>query len=380
MKEFLDSRENEMLDLLERLVNIDSDSTCKAGVDEVGALLSSKYEALGFELETVLQKEQGNHLVLSKKGSDSAEIMLVAHMDTVFPEGTVKERPFSIKGSRAYGPGVSDMKGSQVSLLYALTALAENNPKVLQNVVVLLTSDEEMGSPTSRALIEKHAENKKYALIMEAARPCGSLVTERRGCGSFILQVTGKAAHAGLETEEKCSAIEELAQKIIKLHALSDITKGISVNVGVIEGGTSVNTVAQSASANIDLRISKKEQAKWLEKKIAGICEEPDVKGTTIKLTGGIDRLPMVKNEQNEALLKIVRAIGEKVGVEITDVASGGGSDASFTSAKGVATIDGLGPVGGLLHTEEEYMEIASFVERTLLLASVIERLTELKE
>lgn len=380
MKEFLNSKEEDMLNLLEKLVNIDSSSNNKVGVDEVGALLSSRYESLGFTAKIVEENELGNHLILSSKDSTSPEILLVAHMDTVFPEGTAQERPFTIEEGRAYGPGVADMKASQVTLLYALTALAEKDSAALENVVVLLTSDEEIGSPTSKVLIEKHAENKHYALIMEAARPDGSLVTERRGSGSFVLNITGQAAHAGIETEDRRSAIEELAQKIVKLHALTDVKKGISVNVGVIEGGTTVNTVASSASAHVDLRISKYEQAKWLEKKVAAICEVPDVEGTTIELTGGIERMPLVLNEENTALLEVVQGVGQELGIEVTDVASGGGSDASFTSAVGVATIDGLGPIGGNAHTAEEYMEISSLTERAALLAAVIDRLTEMKQ
>lgn len=380
MRELLNSKEQEMLNLLEKLVNTDSGSTYKKGIDKVGEILSFEYEKLGFTLETVHEHEHGNHLVLKKEHSRNPEILIAAHMDTVFPIGTANKRPFTIKKARAYGPGVADMKSSHVTLLYALSTLFEKNPAALNNVVVLLTSDEEIGSPTSKELIEKHAAGKKYALVMEAARPDGSLVTERRGAGSFKVKVTGIAAHAGIETEKGSSAIEELAQKIVKFHALTDVGKGISVNVGMIEGGTTVNTVASSASAYIDLRVSKYEQVKWLEKKIAGICEVPDVEGTSIELTGRIDRPPMVKNESNTALFEIVQEVGSELGIVLTDASSGGSSDASFSSAKGVATIDGLGPIGGNAHTEEEYIEVPSLTERTLLLASVIERLTELKE
>lgn len=380
MNEYLKRSESDMLLLLEQLVNIDSGSTDKAGIAKIAALLSSKYEALGFEIETIPQKAQGDHLVLSRINSSQPEIMIVAHMDTVFPEGTVKDRPFSMQGGRAYGPGVIDMKASHVTLLYALTSISLKNPELLNNIVVLLTSDEEIGSPTSRKLIEKHTEGKKYALIMEPARQDGSLVTARRGSGVFALTVKGKAAHAGIEPERGRSAIEELAQKIVKLHALTDYKKGISVNVGLIEGGVTVNTIAPSASASVDVRISKNEQAIWLEKKISEICEHPDVEGTTIELKGGIDRPPMVKNEQTIALLEVIQTVGRELGIEVTDIATGGGSDASFTSAKGVATIDGLGPVGGNAHTTEEYVEISSLTERALLVASVIERLTKLKQ
>lgn len=379
MQKMLKKKEEEMLLLLERLVNMDSGSTDKEGIDRVGNLLHQSYEQLGFHTETVQEEVRGNHLVIRHKEAIDPEILVVAHMDTVFPKGTAEKRPFTIRDGRAYGPGVIDMKASHVALLYALKALQETGTAGMENTVILLTSDEEIGSETSKGLIEQHAEDKKYALIMEPARQDGSLVTARRGAGEYSLYVTGKAAHAGIAPESGSSAIEELAQKIIKLHQLSDHEKGISVSVGIIEGGTTVNTIAPTATAHVDLRISTIEQGEWLEKRIEEICATPDVEGTTIKLVGGIERPPMVKNEQTIELLEIIKAVGSELGIQITDIATGGGSDASFTSAKGVATIDGLGPVGGNAHTEDEYMEVDSLVERSALLANVIARLTARK-
>ena len=380
LKTFLNDKEKEMIVLLERLVNIDSGSRDKEGIDKISNILQKEYEKLGFIVETNYQEVQGNHLVIRHKNAENPEIMSVAHMDTVFAKGTALKRPFTIRGKRAYGPGVIDMKASHVVLLYALKSLQETNRAGLENIVIILTSDEEIGSLTSKDLIEEHTAGKKYALIMEPARQDGSLVTARRGAGEVMLQVTGKAAHSGIEPQAGSSAIEELAQKIIKLHKLTDFEKGISVNVGVIKGGNTVNTIAPSAVAYVDLRISKMEQAEWLEKKIREICAVPDVKGTTIKLTGGIERPPMVKNEQTIELLNVIKSVGKELGIEIKDMKTGGGSDASFTSAKGVATIDGLGPIGGNAHSEEEYLEVDSLVERTNLLAHVIHRLTVGKE
>lgn len=376
MNEFLKNKEEEMLSLLECIVNIDSGSMQKAGIDKVGNLLQQEYGKIGFIVETIRQDVQGNHLVIRHKDAKEPKIMAVAHMDTVFAEGTAEARPFTIRGGRAYGPGVIDMKASHVLLLYALKALHEKNKAGLENIVVILTSDEEIGSHTSRKLIEDHTENKEFALIMEPARQNGALVTARRGAGEYALHVTGKAAHSGIAPQAGSSAIEELAQKIIKLHKLTDYAKGISINVGLIEGGNTVNTVAPTAVAHIDVRISEIEQAEWLEKKIEEICAVPDVEGTTIELIGGIERPPMVKNEQTIQLLEVIQAVGSELGIEIEDMSTGGGSDASFTSAKGVATIDGLGPIGGNAHSEEEYLEVASLIERTELLANVIHRLT----
>jgi len=367
-----------MLLFLERLVNIDSGSANKYGIDQVGSILQDAFTKLGFLVEAINEEVQGNHLVISHRESIEPEILIVAHMDTVFKEGTAKERPFKVLDGKAYGPGVVDMKGSLVSLLYAVQALVENDAEGVKNIVILLTSDEEIGSITSRKLIEAHTLNKKYALIMEPARENGALVTARRGAGEYVMYVKGVAAHAGIAPEAGRSAIEELARKITKLHALSNPLTGISVNVGLIEGGSSANTVASSAVAHIDLRISKMEQAAWLEQQVKEICAVPDVEGTTIELVGAIDRPPMVKNDKTIKLLEVIQKVGLSLNINISDVSTGGGSDASFTSAQGVATIDGLGPVGGKAHTEEEYLVVSSLLERTELLANVIQRLTVL--
>ena len=376
LKNYLVEKEEEMLLLLERLVNIDSGSLDKEGIDKIGAILQGEYENLGFVVETNHQEVQGNHLIIRHQEANDPEILSVLHMDTVFSKGTALKRPFTIKEGRAYGPGVIDMQASHIVILYALKALHKTNHSGLNNIEIILTSDEEIGSLTSRHLIEEHSKNKKYALIMEPARQDGSLVTARRGAGEMMLHVTGKAAHAGVEPRAGSSAIEELAHKIIKILKLTDYQKGVTVNVGVIKGGTTVNTIAPYAVAEVDLRISHIEQGKWLEDQIKEICAVPDVKGTTIKVTGGIERPPMVKNKQTIDLLNVIKSVGTELGIDIKDMATGGGSDASFTSAMGVATIDGLGPIGGNTHSEEEYLEVDSLVERTHLLAHVIHRLT----
>ncbi len=376
LKEFLQTKEDEMLSLLERLVNTDSGSANKKGIDEVGRILSTEYKKMGFTVEVVEEEEKGNNLLIKHQDAVEPEILIVAHMDTVFREGTAAERPFTINGDRAYGPGVIDMKGSQVALLYALKALIAENRGGFQNVQIVLNGDEEIGSPTSRSLIEEQSVGKKYALIMEPARKDGSLVSARKGGGRYSVYVKGKAAHAGIEPQNGISAIEELAHKILKLHALTDHGAGISVSTGLIEGGESVNTIAPSAAAHVDIRISQMDQASMLDRQVREICATADVPGTSIVLEGGINRPPMVKNEQTIGLLDTIGKIGAELGIKITDIATGGGSDASFTSAKGVPTVDGLGPVGGNAHSENEYLEIPTFVERTNLLAEVIGRLS----
>lgn len=377
MQEFLLDKKDEMLTLLEKLVNIDSGSYEKEGVDLVGSILKEKYEELGFIVDVKEEKEYGNNLVIQHKDAKDAQIILVAHMDTVFPKGTVSERPFTIEGNRAYGPGVVDMKASQVELLYAIKALIDSGSKAYENVQIILNSDEEVGSPTSRPLIEKHSIGKKYALVMEPARKDGSLVTARRGGGRYRLIVKGKSAHSGIEPEKGRSAIEELAHKIIQLHGLTDYEKGISVNVGLIEGGTSVNTVSANAVAHVDIRISEMDQKEYLERKILEICSTTEIPGTKILIEGDISRPPMENNKKTQSLLHVIQAVGKEIGLDVHDTSTGGGGDASFTSATGVATVDGLGPVGGNAHSEKEYLEIDTLPERTLLLAKTIERLSK---
>ncbi|KGR79402.1 carboxypeptidase [Ureibacillus manganicus DSM 26584] len=373
---FVYEKKNEMLQLIEQLVNIDSGSYYKKGVDQVGSILKEKYEELGFVVDVKEEKEFGNNMVIQHKNAKDPKIILVAHMDTVFPEGTVANRPFHIEGSRAYGPGVVDMKASQVELIYAIKALQKIDSKSVENIQIILNGDEEIGSITSRPLIEKHSIGKEYALIMEPARKDGSLVTARRGGGRYEIVVKGVAAHSGIEPEKGRSAIEELAYKIIQLHKLNDHEKGISVNVGIIEGGSSVNTVSANAVAHVDIRISEMEQASYLEDKIKEICSTTVVSGTEIHLEGAINRPPMVFNEKTEQLLHIIEDVGGEIGLKVKNTATGGGGDASFTSATGVATVDGLGPVGGNAHSEEEYLEIDTLPERTLLLAKTIKRLS----
>ncbi|MGM0838664.1 MAG: M20 family metallopeptidase [Bacillota bacterium] len=377
METYLQQSQAEMLQLIEKLVNIDSGTYVKEGIDLVGAILKVEYEKLGFTVEVREEEKYGNNLIIQHKDAVDPKIILVAHMDTVFPLGTAAERPFRIEGDRAYGPGVVDMKSSQVELLYAIKALQQSGSESYKNMLIILNSDEEVGSPTSRPLIEEKSQGKEYALIMEPARKDGSLVSARRGGGSYTVIVKGKAAHSGIEPQKGRSAIEELAHKVIQLNALSDYEKGISVNVGLIEGGSSINTIPPIAIAHVDIRISEMHQAKYLEGKIKEICATTDVSGTQIILKGSISRPPMEKNEQTQSLLHLIEEVGKEIGLQVFDTATGGGSDASFTSATGVATVDGLGPVGGNAHSEDEYLEIKTLPERTLLLAKTIDRLSK---
>ena len=376
LKDLLNAKKQEMLQLLEQLVNIDSGSHTKSGIDKISTLLKANFERLDFIVEVMKEKEYGNHLVMQHRDATNPEIIIIGHMDTVFPEGTAKKRPFTMVENRAFGPGVIDMKASLVSLVYALTAMKQAGKKGYKNVQIILNSDEELGSPSSRDLTIQHTVNKKYALILEAARPDGSIVTARRGGGQFKILIEGKSAHAGLEPEQGRSAIEELAHKIIRLQQLTNYQEGFLVNVGTISGGTAANTIPAEAVATIDVRISKVKQIKTAQEQIEKICATTYVQGTKTKLIGEIDRMPIEKTDKIASLLEVIKQVGQEIGITITDKETGGSSDGSFTFAEGVATIDGLGPIGGFFHSEDEYLDIASLTERTQLLAEVIQKLS----
>lgn len=372
----LDDTQQEMIGLLEKLVNIDSGSDFKEGVDKVGSILKKEYESIGFTCEIVQEDKVGDHLILKHHSAEKPSILLIAHMDTVFKEGTAKERPFYIKGNRAYGPGVADMKGSQVTLLYAMKHLLKNSPESLEKVIILLNSDEEIGSASSRPIIEKLSKTVDYALVMEPARKDGSIVTSRRGGGTYKLEIRGKAAHSGVAPQDGHSAIEEMGHKIVKLSELTNHDEGISINVGRVNGGEAVNVVPDTATLHVDVRVSNAEQSETIKQQIEEICATPDIKGTEIELSGGIRRPPMELDDENLELLNIIQDVGESLDIEVSHTHTGGGSDASFPSHLGVATVDGLGPVGGEMHSDKEYLEVDSILERTELLAETIHNLT----
>ncbi len=368
----------EMLALLEKLVNTDSGSYDKQGIDKVGAVLSKEYKSIGFDVHVHPQENRGNNLVIRHPEAVSPKVIIVAHMDTVFPEGTAEKRPFRIEGNYAYGPGVVDMKASLVSVLFAMKTLVERQDEGYKNVEIVLNSDEEIGSRHSRPLIEEVGKDKEFALIVEPAGKNGSIVTQRKGGARYKIKVKGVPAHSGSEHEKGRSAIEEIAYKTIKLHKITDYEKGITVNVGLLRGGTSANTIAPIAEAEVDVRIMKLEQIKAVEGMIKEICAEPHIQGTKIEVAGQLNRPPMVKGEKSVQLIHLVQEIGNEMGMDIKEEFRGGCSDGSFTSSMGLATVDGMGPIGGNGHRDDEYLEIPSLPVRTALLAETISRLTHM--
>ncbi|HHR5899269.1 TPA: M20 family metallopeptidase [Providencia alcalifaciens] len=370
------THETEMLNLLKQVVNIESGSYDKEGVDNHAAFWCERYQSMGFEVEVIPNEKLGNNYRIYYP-STTPEILILLHLDTVFPKGTVAERPFSIEGDRAYGPGVIDMKGSHVMVHQVIKQLYATQDERYKKIEVLLNCDEEIGSISSRTVIEQCAKGKRYALVMEPARANGAIVSARRGVGTYVLTIQGKASHSGIAPEAGISAIQELAYKIQSLHALSQHDKGLSVNVGLISGGTSVNTVAPNARAEIDVRISSEQQGVEIDKKVREVCSQPVLEGIQLSLTGGINRPPMAKTAESAELIDIIKQEANKLAITLEDVSTGGGSDASFTAGVGTPTVDGLGPIGGYQHSDKEYLEIPSLTERAQLFFNVLTRITQ---
>lgn len=364
------------LELLEQMVNIDSGSLDQPGLEAMIQLLESRWQALGFETEKT-DSESGPHLVATHRAgnSDAPTVLMIGHVDTVFDRGAAQQRPFTVRDGRAYGPGVADMKGGVVSMLGVVETLKGNELLDAANFIVVHNSDEEIGSKCSKTLIESVAGQADVALIFEPGRADGSIVAQRKGGQSYILEIAGKAAHSGVNPQDGASAIEALSKKVVALHRLTDYDVGLTVNVGVIHGGSRSNVVADQASAEIDVRAPTRDIAEEVKRAIHNIAFREDVSGTTSQLTCQSERGPMAPSSKTTPLIELYRETASELGIDLQCTATGGGSDGNFTSAKGVPTLDALGPVGGLYHSEDEYLDIDSLPVRIALTATVIKRL-----
>lgn len=365
---------------LQQIVDMDSPTEDKARVDAVGRVVRGWLEASGGTVESFPQAERGDHLRATWSGAaGSPTVVLVGHIDTVYPAGTVASRPFTITGNRVTGCGVSDMKSGILSGIYALRILrALDIP--LPNVRYVVNTDEEVGSQTSRALIEETAKGADAAYILEPGRAVGPgcIVTTRKGIGLYNLRVTGKAAHAGGEPWRGRSATLEMAHKIIALHALTTPglragnTEGVSINVGVMRGGSRRNVVAAEAYAEIDLRVPTAAAVAETEAAMRKIAATATVPDTTAELTGSINRPPMERTEAQDRLLAIADSILAGWDIPVEPIGTGGGSDGNFTAAIGTPTLDALGPMGGGAHSLDEYLDLTSLPDRIALVASLI--------
>lgn len=375
--ERLDAWRDEQIEFLARLVNHDSGTDDVMDVNRVGAILAERLEQLGFTVRRVANDRFGDHLVGEKPGAGPKRFLFVGHFDTVFPAGTVKQRPFRLDAEgRAWGPGVYDMKGGLAAVLYALRAHREARTRTWAEttIAVVFNADEERLSPTSREAIQAEAHRAHSVGILEPARPGGEYVMARKGAGVFYLEVRGKAAHAGLQPELGASAIGDLAEKVVALHALTDLERGTTVNVGTVRGGERPNVIADHAMAEIDLRAWTQADADQAIAAMRRICEQVGVPGTTPRFWGAVHFPPWPPGlPGTERLLEIMRAAGRDLGVEVRAIKTGGGSDGNHTSAV-APTIDGLGPKGSRAHSAEEFIEVATLLERTKMLALFLDR------
>jgi len=373
---WLAEQKTEMLRLLEDVVNIDSGSYDKPGVDAVGARFVKYFESegLGVEVEKIETLGDAIHVRLDDTPSNEKPIVLMGHRDTVFPKGEAARRPFRIVDGRAYGPGVADMKGGLVLNAFVLAAFKRfgGNPAPLAG---LITSDEEIASPACRSVIERVAKDARCVLNSEPGRPSGNVVTGRKGGVFMRMEVLGRAAHSGGAFEKGISAIGEIAHKIVALHALTDLKRGITVNVGLVNGGQSVNTTAPQAEGRIDLRYVHPSDRAYALDVINRIIDTATVPGTTATLEILGEFLPLTKPAGSEELFETYVQAAAIAGLKVAGEFSGGCADSGFTTSVGCPTICATGPVGANAHTADEHMDVETLVPRAQAMALAILRM-----
>jgi glutamate carboxypeptidase len=366
--EYCEAHLPDTIAVIETLVRLESPSTDKAAVDRCGAALAGLLRAAGAAVETLPQRERGDHLRARFPG-DGPPVLVLGHFDTVWPLGTLERMPLGRDGDRLHGPGSFDMKAGIALALTAMAALrAAGSPH--RPVTMLWTTDEEIGSGTSRASIESEARHAAEVFVLEPALPGGALKTARKGCGEFELTVHGVAAHAGLDPGKGASAIHELAAQIAAIERLQDLPRGISVNVGIVSGGSRPNVVAEQARAVIDVRAPTRAAAAEVESAIVTL--QPARAGTRLTIKGGFERPPMERTPSVVKLFEAASAVAMELGRRLAEGSAGGGSDGNFTAALGVPTLDGLGAVGDGAHAAHEHVEISSLPWRAALIAGLL--------
>jgi len=380
--DWLAAHRDAMLDLVRTLVDIDSGSHDKAGVDAVGARLRAFLAGHGIVFSVIANDRFGDAIraqVNNRAGNaagraSNAPVLLLGHRDTVFPAGEAGRRPFRVVDGRGSGPGCCDMKAGVVINAFVLAAFARF-AAAPSPVIALFTADEEIGSPSSKELIKETARAARAVFNSEPGRPGGGVVTGRKGGKFMRIDVIGKAAHAGNNLTDGISAIEDLARKIVRLHALTDLANGISCNVGTIAGGQTVNTVAPHATAELDLRFIHPEDGARAMATIAAIVAQADVPGASasLEITGEFE--PLVASDASQRLFAHYAACAHALGQTVEGMFAGGCADSGFAASTGAPTVCAVGPIGGRAHTPEEYLDVDSMVPRAQALALAIMRL-----
>ena len=371
---FLRSRQDEMVRLLGKFVRCESPSFHKPAVDRMSELVAAEWRKRGAQVRLLPQPKRGNHVRAEIRNAGSravGQLMVLGHIDTVHPLGTLARMPFRISGGRAWGPGAFDMKSGIVLALFAADALRALKISPRKRLVFFWNSDEEIGSESSRKAIEAEARRSDAVFVLEPALgPEGRLKTARKGVGTAEIIVTGRSAHAGIEPERGVNAVHELALQIAHLMKMNDPRRGITVQATVIDGGTVSNVVPDHARAEVDVRYSYLADSKPLDRKLHSL--RPILPGAKIEVRGGINRPPLERTPQSAQLFARAQSLMREMGISIGEASTGGGSDGNFTSALGIPTLDGLGPIGDGAHSPREHVVIRHLPERAALLASLL--------
>lgn len=356
-----------ILDGIRRWVEMETPTEAPERVNLLASLVADGYRDLPVSIERIAGRDGcGDHLaVRSSWGQDRPGILVLSHLDTVHPLGFIERLPFRIEGDSAFGPGIYDMKGGAYLAYHAFRQLCATPERSVLGVTQLYVSDEEIGSPTSRALIEAEGRKAKYVLVTEPARDGGKVVTGRKGVARFEVFIKGVPAHSGTRPQDGRSAIRELGNIIQTLEAMNDAKRGVTVNVGVVRGGTRSNVIAEEAYAEVDMRVPTIADSDELVPKILNLTSRTD--GVSVKVTGGLNRPPYEKGNAGAALFEHARTLAGELGIDLVDTATGGGSDGNFT-APHTATLDGLGVDGQGAHTHYEQLYISSIEPRARLL------------
>lgn len=369
---YFESRQEQIVQTIREFVEIESPSDDKPAADRMGAFLAGSFEAIGGRALVHPAEDYADNLQIDFPGRDNTKpVLVLGHFDTVYPLGTLATMPCHVADDRLHGPGVLDMKSGIALMLYAIAALQSWHGALPRPVTVFLVSDEEVGSYSSRKITEALAKESAAVLVLEPAGPCGAVKTARKGVGEYILNVKGVAAHAGLDPGKGHSAIVELARQITAVSKLNNLTQGISVNPGVIRGGTRTNVIAAEASVEIDVRIGHAKQATALDRKFRALT--PFDEYCTLSIEGGINRMPMERTAGVSALYQKAQAIAKQIDWTLEEASVGGGSDGNFTAGMGIPTLDGMGGHGQGAHAVHEHIVISELPRRALLLAGMIE-------
>ena len=373
MKAHIASRHEQFINDFQNIVNIDSSSDNKNGIEKVARFFEHRFQKLGLDTRVLfLGKDKVPCLYAehSKEGRPF-DVMFLGHMDTVFPEGEAAKRPFSIQGNKALGPGVCDMKGGLLVVLHSLEALKHHGILDSLSLCVAFNGDEETGSDASKEWIVETAKKSLRTFVYEPCRPGYRFVLQRKGGGSFHLAVKGREAHAGADPEKGVNAVVELAHQIVRIHALNENDKGTTAQVTVVSGGDKVNIIPALAEASIDIRISAREEKDRGEDFFNTLGDQPFFKDSTLRIQGHIDRPPMEPGEATQKLWDLVRTTGKTMDLPMEPISTGGCSDGNYTSFSGTPTIDGMGIVGANSHRPDEYAELDSIDNMVLLTARI---------